>query len=91
MAGSDTLLFPFPLLGLERRANIRHAPPFSAVDALNVRPIEQGEGRQRGGTRPGFQKAFLERLSTGPVQNLAQMNIASVSGSTTWGGTFEGG
>lgn len=90
MAEPTTLLFPFPLLGLERRTNIRNAPPFSAVDALNVRPVEQAEGRQRGGTRPGFQKAFLERLGTGPVQNLAQMNIALASGSSTWVDTFEG-
>ncbi|KKN44073.1 hypothetical protein LCGC14_0696790 [marine sediment metagenome] len=90
MAEPRTISFPFPLLGLERRTNIRNAPPFSAVDALNVRPIEQAEGRQRGGTRPGFQKAFLEQLSTGPVQNLAQMNIASVSGSFTWVDTFDG-
>lgn len=90
MSPLPTVDLPFPLLGLHRGANIRNEPPFTTAKAVNVRPRDQAEGRQRGGTRPGFQKAFIERLNTGPVQSLIQMNIASATGSKTWEDTFDG-
>lgn len=90
MSAPEPISLPFPVLGLDKRSSIRDEPPFTTSKAVNVRPVDQAEGRHRGGTRPGFLKAFTQRLNTGPVRSMAQMNIASVGGSITWEDPFDG-
>ena len=61
----------FPHLGVSRVAGFQAQPPYSAPDALNVRPDDVFERRRRGGSRPGLLKAFSQELGSGsPVRLL---------------------
>ena len=48
----------FPLKGLDRGGSFQKQPPYSTVDALNVRPRDCILGRMRGGSRPGTGKVY---------------------------------
>ena len=93
----------FPLGGLNRRAAYRQQPPYSTFDALNVRPIDAIDSRERGGSRPGLiQSHVLNVLTAGPgsdthynslgypIRMLSPMTLALGDGFTNYSDTFDG-
>jgi hypothetical protein len=64
----------WPMAGLDRGTSYPGQPPFSCIDALNVRPRETVEGRIRGGSRPG-----LLRISESPVDAGSQNPVRLLS------------
>ncbi len=50
----------FPVGGLDERLGYQQQRPFTTPDALNVRPEDVFERRERGGSRPGLIKAFSD-------------------------------
>lgn len=90
MANSRKLHLQFPLGGLDRRGAYRRQSPFCTPDACNVRPFATLEGRERGGSRPGLDLSHNDRLATGPVQMLENMNIAFGDGFAMWSDCFNG-
>jgi hypothetical protein len=61
----------FPVKGLVRRYAYQSQPPYTTPDALNVRPYDVLDGRERGGTRPGLTKAYAAQPNgTNPFQSL---------------------
>lgn len=61
----------WPTGGLNRRYAIQNQPPYTTADCLNVRARSSlaDDGRERGGSRPGFGKAFSTQLGGGtPVR-----------------------
>lgn len=81
----------FPLGGLDRSRAYRKQPPFTTPDALNVRPFENLEGRGRGGSRPGLDKAFYEELGSGnPIRMLSAVSYLDSTGLTYWTDKFLG-
>lgn len=51
----------FPVAGVDRSTAVQNQPPFTTTDALNVRPRDVTDKRERGGSRPGLETAlFLE-------------------------------
>jgi hypothetical protein len=71
----------FPVGGVVKRYGYQSQPPYTTPDALNVRPYDTIEGRERGGSRPGLVKAFVGQLGTGsPVQLLTSVVTVDSSG-----------
>jgi hypothetical protein len=64
----------WPAAGLNRRFGYEQQPPYSTVEALNVRPEATPEGRMRGGSRPGLMKAFPRQLATEQTLIIAQLD-----------------
>ena len=61
MAGkASNLVFPFG--GLHRGTALQRQPPYTTPHAVNVRPFDVMEDRQRGGTRPGIVKTHQTHL-----------------------------
>ncbi len=75
----------FPLGGLHKRFGYQTQPPFTTPDALNVRPEDTYEGRERGGSRPGLTKAFSEQIGAPSVVRLLAVCdvLNSVTGQIT--------
>lgn len=66
----------WPAGGISRRAAYQNQPPYTCYDALNVRTTDVLEGRDRGGQRPGLERAFPNQIGSGsPVRMLSQMTI----------------
>jgi hypothetical protein len=65
------LPFPFPARGLSEAWGASAQPELTTPDALNVLPLDSG-GRVRGASRPGAVIQDIDRLSSSPVQALAQ-------------------
>ena len=71
----------FPAGGLNRRAGYQSQPPYTTPDALNVRPFDPIEGRERGGSRPGLVKSFETQFGGGePIQAMAAVTVADDNG-----------
>ena len=65
----------FPVGGVARRYGYQYQAPYTTPDALNVRPYDTLEGRERGGSRPGTVKSFALQLGApSPVQLLAPVS-----------------
>ena len=64
----------WPVAGLNRSSSYQKQPPFTTPDALNVRPDEQSEYRERGGSRPGLGLS-LRTLLPGPIRMLGKVAI----------------
>lgn len=63
MPRSATKTLAFPLAGVSRRgAHRQQTPPFTAPWAVNMRTLDSGESRRRGGSRPGLAKFCLTDL-----------------------------
>ena len=60
----------FPLGGLDRKRAYQSQPPYTTMDALNVRPYRMVSRRMSGGSRPGIQKWYPESIG-GKVNMLA--------------------
>lgn len=58
MATKRQINLRFPSAGLNRRFSVQSQPPFTTADVLNMRPDGTFEGRERGGSRPGLEKAY---------------------------------
>lgn len=81
----------FPVGGLVKGTAYQDQPPFTTPDALNVRPTATYEGRERGGSRPGLDKAYPTELGSGnPVRLLAQVPQIRTDGRRHWTDNFEG-
>jgi len=64
----------FPAGGENRRLAYQRQPPFTTRKASNVRAVDPGESRVRGGSRMGTLKAFNEQFGVGnPVTLLSQL------------------
>jgi hypothetical protein len=82
----------FPLGGLDRKYAYRNQPPYTTINALNVRPRDVQEGRSRGGSRPGLSKAYAEQLgvSSHQVRMLAPISVVDTTGFQYWDDGFDG-
>ena len=90
MGKRKTISVHFPVGGVNRRKAFREQPPFTAPDALNVRP-DSANGRERGGTRPGLVKAYDEQLGSGsPVRLLNSVDYVSEDSLVSWTDLFDG-
>jgi hypothetical protein len=91
MAKKSLLNLHWPLGGLDRRASYRQQAPYTTFDALNVRPLDPMEGRERGGSRPGLGKAYYEQLGSGnPVRLLSEVTAIPYDGMQYWIDDFTG-
>lgn len=72
----------FPGAGVVKRLAHEQQSPYSTPAALNVRPddVIAGEGRERGGSRCGVEKAYATQLGGGAAVNLVT-EVRYVSGS----------
>ncbi len=57
----------FPVAGIHRSFAWQTQPPYSTIDAVNVRSAGAITGRDRGGSRPGLVRAFSEQLGSDPI------------------------
>lgn len=79
----------FPAGGVVKRLAYQHQAPFTTAEALNVRPKECMEGRERGGSRPGLCNAFMTQLGSGnPVRMITTVNYVQEDGLTFWSDSF---
>lgn len=68
----------FPTAGVVKRLSVQQQGPYTCPDALNVRPNDNIEGRERGGSRPALEKAFAEQLGSGnPIRMYADVPFVS--------------
>jgi len=87
---AKTVSLDFPLAGVDRRWAVQRQPPYSTPDALNVRPEAVAEGRTRGGSRPGMDKAYQELIGLGhPMRMLNSVTITSAEAMSETFETFE--
>lgn len=85
MPREQELSLRFPVAGVDERVAYRQQPPFTTPDALNVRPDDTFQGRERGGSRPGLGKAYYEELGGGnPVRLLDTVTVVKSDGFTSW-------
>lgn len=78
----------FPVGGVSKRLAYQSQPPFTTVDALNVRPEGTLEKRLRGGSRPGLVKSFAERDSDNKVRLLTVMRTHNIESRKTFEENF---
>lgn len=64
------ILFKFPIRGINRVSPKNEQPELTCHDAQNVRPYDQLESRERGGSRAGLVKYSTSRQSANRVQDL---------------------
>ena len=62
--------FQFPLAGLDRKNAYQTQPPYTTLDAMNVRPYRPESKRMAGGSRPGTAPCFMNSVG-GRVSMLA--------------------
>lgn len=80
----------FPIGGLDKRGSYRAQPPFTTPHARNTVPDGTLEQRERGGSRPGIDKAFYEELGSGAsVRMLNKIGIVQNDGFRYVEDTFE--
>lgn len=81
----------YPILGVDRRYAYQAQRPYTTPRALNCRPDAPLEGRARGGSRDGLDKAFYEELGDGnPVRMLAHVTRVTADGWREWTDRFPG-
>jgi hypothetical protein len=81
----------FPVGGVNKQYGYQSQPPFTTPDAMNVRPQEVIEGRERGGSRPGCGKAYYNQLGSGAaVRMLGAVSYIVSDGLTYWEDSFNG-
>ena len=81
----------FPAGGVVKRYAYQQGPQFTSPDALNVRPFDSLEGRERGGSRPGLGKAYYDQLGSGnPIRLLNAVTTVEQDVLTFWGDNFKG-
>lgn len=81
----------FAVAGIDRIAPVQSQPPYTCVDAENVRPFDVFENRGRGGSRPGLSRAFYDQLGSGnPIRLLTAMNSVQGDNFDFWEDSFEG-
>lgn len=91
MAQKYQLNLSFPLRGLDKKYAFQDQAPYTTPDALNVRPTDTILERERGGSRPGIDKAYSTLLGSGnPVRLLDDVTFISEDGFTEFIDTFEG-
>lgn len=78
MPQKQVVRVPFPKGGRVDRYAFQSQPPLTTVSALNVWPDAQG--RERGGSRPGFTKTFSQGMG-GPILGVATLNYIPNSSS----------
>lgn len=71
-----TIMLPFPVGGLYRRAGYQAQPARTTPDCVNVRPLDTLDGRERGGSRPGLVVGFDPGVHS-PVQALRNVSYWS--------------
>lgn len=74
---AKTVQIHWPAGGVRRREAVQNQPPYTAYSALNV--LNDAQGRERGGTRPGLARAISTRL-VGPVLSLGNVTFYARSG-----------
>jgi len=82
MAQQHVQRLRFPVGGVNRRYAYRQQPPFTCVEAVNVRADGTIEGRERGGSRPGLVKWADEQIS-GASNPIRMLGVVTVAKSTT--------
>lgn len=87
MAKPKPVSFAFPLKGWDQSGAHAAQPKGTSADLLNVMPYDAGEGRLRGGQRPGLVK-FQATALAGPVMQMVQ---AAIGGSGGGGAAVPGG
>lgn len=91
MAKRVQLNIRWPQAGLVRKYAYAQQAPFSTADCSNVRPSGVYEGRERGGSRPGLEKAFYEELGSGaPVRLLDTLTVVAEDKKVFWTDLFTG-
>lgn len=81
----------WPAAGVQKRSSHSAGPPYSSVDALNVRSRDAIQGRERGGSRPGQTKAYYAQLGSGnPVRLLTSVTVVEQDGYTFLLDDFKG-
>ena len=81
----------YPILGVDRRYAYQAQRPYTTPRALNCRPDAPLEGRARGGSRDGLDKAFYEELGSGnPVRLLGHVTRVTADGWREWSDWFPG-
>ena len=83
MAKTFRRTIEWPVGGVVRRFAFQSQPPYTCPDALNVRPDATFDDRQRGGSRPGIEKALSTQLGSGADVNLLSEIRWSNSGTLT--------
>lgn len=72
----DTILeMAFPLAGLDEAGQLGRQRPGTTPRAQNVRPIDPGSGRARGGQRPGQKKYLASALGSASIQELTHITL----------------
>lgn len=80
----------FPVMGIDKAVPGVAQTPGTTANAVNVRPDDLPEGRNRGGSRPGLTTAFAEQLGSGTkVQLLSQLNTTRED-KKFWSDSFAG-
>lgn len=67
----------FPKGGLNKRLAYSDQPPETTADCSNVRPTDALEGRERGGSRPGYGKMFSENLGPAADKEIRLLDTVS--------------
>jgi len=91
---AEEISLRWPAGGVHKRAAYQNQPPYTTPDALNVRPDDVQEGRERGGTRPGLFRPFpqMAQLGTSAYRSIRMLNTCSVINSDAlayWQDNFE--
>jgi len=78
---SGYMTIDFPLGGLNKQMSYRKQSPGTTPDCLNVMPVDVLEGRLRGGSRPGLERTFADKVGNGnPVRMISRVTTAPQDG-----------
>lgn len=79
----------FPFGGLKRKYAYEHQEPYTTPDCLNVLPFDAMLSRNRGGSRPGIDKAYPTQLGSGnPIRLLDKVTWVNDDSYNIWTDTF---
>ena len=92
MAKKTNIDMLFPIAGLDKSLGYQRQPPYTTPDSLNVRPYDTMLGRNRGGSRPGYGKAFYQQIGGGAnnVNMLGDVTFITTNGYQSWADNFSG-
>ena len=91
MAKKRILNISYPFGGLVRKYAYQTQAPYSSPDLLNVRGDDTIKGRERGGSRPGIDKAYSTELGSGnPIRFLNSVPWVNDSAYKVWNDLFNG-
>lgn len=71
-----------PFGGLHRRFDLQYREPYTTPDCVNVRPVDDTDGKRRLSQRPGLERVFAGQIGTDAsrrINMLARMNIGTSS------------